>query len=227
MGKKLIILKESQIKRIIDSVIKEQIKPKDPVPSKNQVAPSYKLPGITKDNISKFIEVNEEFLSSLGLIWDVYETPRYKELSRKAQGTRQQPGPCRRNPDTGGYNNWRECQPLEKEMKEYTTGMKWRKQSMGDFMRGLLTTSAKEGWTPTVLEGLSGDDVKRSLSLVSIKIPSVQSDYDNSWYNGGIKNSNEMYDTFEDELKPALKKAIEIKMQQLGISQQPTQQSKI
>jgi hypothetical protein len=196
-------------------VISEQTKPVTPVPNKGPQASPYKLPGITKDNIQKFIDVNEQFMTSLGMFTDNSYTELRKQISSAAA--------CK-SPES------QECKEAKTKYASAKARQDYFNEAYQLVMRTLLTRAANYGWTPEKIDGLSEDNLIKALEGTGLPFIEYTSSFDSgpkvkygsyeSQKNDVVRNVADLLRLVggEENVKPKLKQALGIKMKELGIS---------
>ena len=166
-------------------------------PPKTEVAPTYKLSGITADNIKKFVEVTEEFLQKLGILYDVSNEDKMK--FRQEHKT---------NPERAQYQY-----DQKQAIKD------WWNEAETLLMNRLLTAAALYGWEPDAISTLNKDSFLKELTTYKTSLP-YQLIPGTQTKVTPAKDWGEIIDGIgEDVVKESLKKAIQMKLQELGIKQ--------
>jgi len=193
-------------------VISEQTKPVTPVPNKGPQASPYKLPGITKDNIQKFIDVNEQFMTSLGMFTNNTYSELYKKMSQREACS---------SPES------KECKDARLNYFSAKAKQDYFNEAYQLVMRTLLTRAANYGWTPEMIDGLSENNLityldGTGLPFIEYSAPGtgkIKYGTLENQKNDVVRNVSDLLNLVggEENVKPKLKQAIEIKKKELGI----------
>ena len=190
-------------------VISEQVKPQEP--GKQTPAPGFKLSGITKDNVQKFIEVSEDFLKSIGAFnqEDPAEVNKlrvaFREQAKQRQAQGQPPG-----------------EPTE--LNSYKNELELLNLINTEMIKMALLTAAQQGLTPEMIAGMSDADIITRLkpSWMASKVwPSVQ-ELGGSWlqpFADGKRDWVALYNKYypDGDFINIWKNALTTKLKELGI----------
>lgn len=190
-------------------VISEQALPQQP--AKQQPSPGFKLSGITKDNVQKFVEVTNDFLKSIGILeeQDPAERKRLLDAFKQKAKERQAMGQPAGSPtELDNYNNQIELLNLINT----------------EMLKIALLVAAQQGLSPEMIGNMSDDDIIRQLKpswSVSQVWPSVQ-EVGGSWLQpltDGKKDWVALYNKYfpNGTFANIWKNAVMAKKKELGI----------
>lgn len=184
-------------------VISEQVPPKKQIPQPKTQAPSFRIEGITNDNIGKFVEVNDEFLKKIGLYQDPQsEDPKLRQNDFNAKKSRDQ----------------KAMADARHELQKSEGGKRWWNEAYRLLYNTLLTSAAESGWYPSTVDRLTTSNLISSLTSHNTVWPYQKYGDGNSFkYEPGVGNWGQLISSMEDDIKEKLKQILTLKFQELGI----------